>query len=461
MPSDTRPAPQDQEPPADRGTVAPRVTAAAMLSQPAVWLSPVVIGAALFALITLIYLGVIVNPTSHLRGLPVLIVNEDTAVRTPAGTVDLGREITGQLTRTPAVADRLAFTVTTLGGAQGTMDSDGAYAALIIPPHFSADVTALAGAAYPRGQAPALPALTLLTNVRAGSLGVSLATGVLQPAVAALSLHVGTQLEHAASPAATAYAPARALLANPVGLVSASYRPLPANAGLGQTPFFIALFVVLCGFIGAILINSAFDSIIGFAITEVGPVWRLRPPQRITRFHTLISKWAIAVVACPAMVAAMLAIAAGVLDMDAPHLWELWLFGSYAAIAIAIGTLALIAALGTLGQLVALLVFVYVSLASSGGTIPLQAVPGVYQFFADFEPLRQILGGTRAILYFNAIGDAGLDRGLVLITIGLAVGLVIGAAATLWYDHSGRSRIQPRPAPATAPADRAGITSTG
>jgi Protein of unknown function (DUF3533) len=281
------------------------------------------------------------------------------------------------------------------------MDSDGAYAALIIPPHFSADVTALASGAYPRGQAPALPTLTLLTNVRAGSLGVSLAIGVLQPAVAALSLQVGTRLEGAASPAVAVYAPARALLANPVGLVSATYRPLPANAGLGQTPFFIALFVVLCGFIGAIL------------------------------------------------VAVVLAIAAGVLRMDAPHLWELWLFGSYAAATIAIGTLALTAALGTLGQLVALLVFVYVSLASSGGTIPLQAVPGVYQFFANFEPLRQILGGTRAILYFNSIGDAGLNRGLILVTIGLAVGLVIGAAATLWYDHTGRTRRPPQVQSAT------------
>lgn len=201
--------------------------------------------------------------------------------------------------------------------------------------------------------------------------------------------------------------------------------------------------MVLCGFIGAILINSAFDSITGYAITEVAWVWRLRPPQRITRLHTLIAKWAIAAVAAPVLVAAVLAIAAGVLGMDAPHLWELWLFDSYAAATIAIGTLALAAALGTLGTLVAPLVFVYVSLASSGGTIPLQAVPGVYQFFASFEPLRQILGGTRAILYFNGLGDAGLNRGLIVITIGLAVGLVIGATAALWYNRTGRARIQP------------------
>lgn len=444
MSSETGPVRQDQKPLPSRAADTPRVTAATMLRQPRVWLSPVVVGAVLFGLISLVYLGVIVNPTSHLRGLPVLIVNEDNAVRTQAGTVDLGREITGQLMRTPAVSDRLALSVTTLSGAEERMDSDGAYATLIIPPHFSADVTALAGGVYPGGQAPALPALTLLTNVRAGSLGVSLATGVLQPAVAALSHQVGTRLV-AASPAATAYAPARALLANPVGLVSAPYRQLPDSAGLGQTAFFIALFAVLCGFMGAIVVNSAFDAVAGYAITEVLWMWRLRPPEQITRFHTLIAKWAIAAVATPAMVAVVLAIAAGPLGMDAPHLLDLWLFCSYAAATIAIGTLALTAALGTLGQLVALLVFIYVALATSGGTIPLQAIPGVYQWFANFEPLRQILGGTRAILYFNAIGDAGLNRGLIVVSIGLAVGLVIGAGAALWYDHTGRTRIQPRP----------------
>ena len=52
----------------------------------------------------------------------------------------------------------------------------------------------------------------------------------------------------------------------------------------------------------------------------------------------------IAAVTTPLLVAVVLAIAAGVLRMDAPHLWELWLLGSYAAATIAIGTLALTAA---------------------------------------------------------------------------------------------------------------------
>jgi hypothetical protein len=57
-----------------------------------------------------------------------------------------------------------------------------------------------------------------------------------------------------------------------------------------------------------------------------------------------------------------------------------------------------------------MLLFVYLAVASSGCTIPLQALPGVLKFMANFDPLRQILDGTQSILYFNASGPAGLAR---------------------------------------------------
>jgi ABC-type polysaccharide/polyol phosphate export permease len=110
---------------------------------------------------------------------------------------------------------------------------------------------------------------------------------------------------------------------------------------------------------------------------------------------------------------------------------------------IAVGTLVFFAALGTLGQLLALIVFVYLALASSGGTVPLQALAGFYRFVANFEPLRQILDGVRAILYFNAAADAGLARGVILTTVGLVLWIVLGVVITKWYDRRGFHRIQP------------------
>ena len=126
-----------------------------------------------------------------------------------------------------------------------------------------------------------------------------------------------------------------------------------------------------------------------------------------------------------------------------PYVGYLWLFTSFAGISIAAGTLVLFAALGALGQLVAMLLFVYLALASSGGTIPLQALPSFFRFVANFEPLRQVLDGVRAILYFNAAGNAGLTRGLVLTAAGLILWVVVGIVVTTWYDRRGLDRLQP------------------
>jgi uncharacterized phage infection (PIP) family protein YhgE len=132
--------------------------------------------------------------------------------------------------------------------------------------------------------------------------------------------------------------------------------------------------------------------------------------------------------------------------MDAPDWFGLWMYAWFAATTVATGTLVFLAALGSLGQILALLVFVYLGLASSGGTIPLQALGGFFRFVANFEPLRQIVGAVRAILYFNAAGDAGLDRGLVLTTAGFVLWIVVGAAVALYYDKRGLDRM-PDPHP--------------
>jgi ABC-type multidrug transport system permease subunit len=157
----------------------------------------------------------------------------------------------------------------------------------------------------------------------------------------------------------------------------------------------------------------------------------------------LLAKWIMALVIVPGLTALLLLIAAGVLRMDATHFGLLWVFMSGAAIVTAIGTLALFAVLGTLGQVVALIIFVYLALASSGGTIPLQALSGFYRFVANFEPLRQVLDGVRAILYFNSQANAGLTRAFVLTGIGLVFWVIIGYIIANWYDRRGLHRIQP------------------
>jgi hypothetical protein len=96
-----------------------------------------------------------------------------------------------------------------------------------------------------------------------------------------------------------------------------------------------------------------------------------------------------------------------------------------------------------LGQLVALLLFVYLALASSGGTVPLEALSGFFRFVANFEPLRQILDGVRAILYFDAQGPAGLNRAWIATAVGLVFWLTLGILVTTFYDRRGLYRMPP------------------
>jgi YhgE/Pip-like protein len=422
--------------PRDRTTTDGQVRAAGLLRTKKVWAVPLIVVSVVIMVITLIYIGAIVDPTAHLRGLPVVVVDQDAGAATAKGRVDLGQDVVRALTRTPAVSRRLGITVSTLSAAEAQMNRNAAYATVVIPRGFTASVLALTKS----GDRDPLPRVELLANGRAGTLGVSLAEGVLTPALSDVSRKIGHDLRATAAPGS---APA-ALLAAPVTVTTVAYRPLPARSGAGLSAFYIGLLVTMCGFIGATAVNSSVDAALGYATSEFGPWWKQRLPRRITRWQTLLAKWVIAVPATLLFTGLLIAMAVGVLGMDAPHWFELWMYSWFAAAVIAVGTLALFAALGTLGQVVALLVFVYLALASSGGSVPVQALPGFYQFVAIFEPLRQMLGAMRAILYFNARGDAGLDRGLILTAIGLGFWVVVGVVVTRLYDRKGLDRISPQ-----------------
>jgi hypothetical protein len=86
---------------------------------------------------------------------------------------------------------------------------------------------------------------------------------------------------------------------------------------------------------------------------------------------------------------------------------------------------------------------IYLSLASSGGTVPIQALPGFFNVVGHVEPLRNVLMGTRAILYFDAKGDAGLTHSLIVIAAELVFWATIGLAITSWYDRRKLDRISP------------------
>jgi len=420
-----------------------QVRAKHLLKARGIWMVPAIVGSVLLVLITVFYIGSVVDPVAHLRGLPVSIVDQDAGASIGSQHVDLGAQLQSGLTGSRTVSTLLALTPERLRAAESRMNRNGAYATVVIPPNFTASLLSLTGAHVSSAPPAGKPTVELLTNQRAGTVGVELAGGVLTPAITEASHRIGRQLLAASRPAPAAGTATAAVLADPITLSSVDYRPLPPHSALGLSAFYVALLALMCGFLAGTIVNATVDAATGYATTEIGPRWRQRQPLPINRWDTLLTKWAMVLPITGLLTGLVLAVAVGLLGMDAPNGGLLWLFTWLAALSVAIGTLVLFAALGTQGQLIALLVFVYLGLASAGGTVPIQALPGPLKLVSQIEPLRQILAGTRSILYFNAAGDAGLTRGLIAATAGLVFWLALGATIVRWYDRKGLHRLRP------------------
>jgi YhgE/Pip-like protein len=417
------------------------VRAATILRVRAVWIIPLALASIVVAVMALLYIGSVVDPLAHLRGLPVAVVDQDRGASIGSQRLQAGQQVQAGLLASPAVSGRLHLEVLSLPQAEQAMDRDGLYAALVIPPGFTASLLNVAGLPTTAPAAVAAPQVQILANERAGTVGTQLATGILQPALAAASRQVG-QLLAALTPAGARTGATEVMLASPVTVTTAPYRPLPPGTALGLSAFYVALLALMCGFLGGTIVNSVVDSALGYSTSEIGTRWRQRQPTPINRWQTLLVKWAVVTVLTAVLTAVMLVIAAG-LGMDAPSPVLLWAFTWLCAASVGAGTIALFAVAGGYGQLIGLLLFVYAGLASAGGTVPVEALPGFLHTLSYAEPLRQVLAGTRSIMYFNAQGAAGLTRGTVAASAGLLLWLVTGTVVIKWYDHRRLYRLHP------------------
>ncbi|MER5727354.1 DUF3533 domain-containing protein [Streptomyces sp. NPDC002138] len=417
---------------------APEASAATLLRRPQLWLVPTILTGLLALLLSLLYMGGIVNPNAELRHLPVALVNDDTG-KPPGGRQgNLGAEITAAIASDPA-GGKADWRVLTSAQAQDQLDSGKVYGALVVPAGFTESVTALTTAGATR-----LPTISVLTNPGKGSLGSSLAGQMTTQAAHRASQAVGKQLT--ASAGAQASPTTKLLLADPVKVVTEVGHPIGTHSGLGLTAFYYTLLLVLAGFMGGNVISNGVDTALGYADNEIGPWHTRRPTVPINRTQTLLLK--MVMTAGITLVSSSLVLLACVviLGMDASHLPLLWIYSYCAALAVGLGVQAINAAFGGFGQLVSMFVFIVLGLPSSGATIPLQAVPGFYRFLSHFEPMRQLSDGVRAILYFGARSDAGLAHSWLMIAIGAVLALAFGFAMTRYYDRKGHKRLTPQPA---------------
>ncbi|MFH8661640.1 SNG1 family protein [Streptomyces afghaniensis] len=404
------------------------------------WIANGVITGVLALLFAVFYVGANIDPVDHMTKLPVGLVNADKGAAVGGKQVNLGARITESIKKSTTGGDKIDWKVMDQKEMKEELGKGKLFGALVVPADFTASATALTGTA-PAGT-PARPTLTVLTNQSAGSIGSSLARTATTTAAENASLQLGRQLtaqtgaQQAKLPAA-----ARVLLADPAAVTVKDGHPLDSHSGLGLTAFYYALTLVVVGMLSANVISGQVDHALGYTHNDMGPLRLHRPLIRATRVQTLTISSTLVAGLSLLMGTLVLAGAVGIMGMDASHLPLLWLYSVCAVAVTGIGALTLLAVFGTPGMLVVTLVFIGMAVPTAGATTPIEALPGFYRFLAEFEPLRQITGGVRSILYYDAQGDAGLTRGWVMMAAGLVAAALFGLGVLGWYDRKGLHRI--------------------
>ncbi|WNI26598.1 DUF3533 domain-containing protein [Streptomyces sp. ITFR-16] len=416
----------------------PPASAGRVLRRWKIWLAPGLLSILVTLVLSLLYMGGILTPARSLDQLPIALVNADTGAPLPGQRENLGTQVSAAVVAsTPG--KQVRWHRVSRAEAQQKLAAGKVFGALEIPGDFTASVGRLTTA-----RATVRPTMTVLTNPGAGSLGSSLAAQIAQKAAQQSSLSIGKQLTKSAT-AAGANATTRLLLTDPVAVSTRVGHPIGEHTGLGLSAFYYTLLLVLAGFLSANIVHTGVDTSLGYADTEIGPWHTRRPTLPIDRTQTLLLKMVMTAGLTVLTTTALMVATITVLGMDAPHVVQLWLFSYCACLAVGLGVQAINAAFGSVGQLVAMFVFIALALPSSGATVPLEAVPSFYRFLAAFEPMRQLAAGVRAILYFDAQADAGLTRGWIMVAIGFVAALVFGFAMTRYYDRKGLDRLVPQP----------------
>jgi YhgE/Pip-like protein len=415
------------------------------------WIANGVITGVLALLFTVFYVGANIDPVDHMKNLPVGLVNADEGAAVGGKQVNLGTGITESIKKSTASGDKIDWKVMDEKEMKEELGEGKLYGALVVPAGFTSATTSLTGTATTG--TPTRPTLTVLTNQSAGSVGSGLARTATTQAAENASLQVGRALTsqggigQAKLPVA-----ARVLLADPAAVTVKDGHPLDSHSGLGLTAFYYALVLVVCGMLSANVISGQVDHALGYTHNDMGPLRLHRPLIRTTRVQALTISSTLMAGLSLLMGSLVMAGAVGLMGMHAAHLPLLWLYSVCAVAISGIGALTLLAVFGTPGMLVVTLVFIGMAVPTANATTPLQALPGFYRFLAEFEPLRQITGGIRAILYYDAQADAGLTRGWVMMAVGLAAAVLFGFGVTSWYDRKGLHRIPAEAEPGTAAA---------
>ncbi|MEV6072228.1 DUF3533 domain-containing protein [Nocardia sp. NPDC052001] len=397
--------------------------ATALLRSPKIWVFTV-FAAVLAGVLTLGYLGGVLDTDTPNQQMPIAWVDADTG----ADTQRVGTQLDEQVFTGSAHNAARWVRVGTEASAREMLARNEVYAAVVIPPEFTARITALTTP----GSAP-VP-VTVLSNPLAGPAATGTAVGVAESVLNQLSHRIGADLAAAAADAPTS----RALLEDPLKVIVTPLNSVPMHSAGGMAAFYYALVLILTGFLLAQLLHSGVDGALGFAPREFLHQRSTRSPLPINRVHTLLVK--VGVLAGCAVVAATVieTLAVVALGMPAAHPIALWGFSVLAVATAGVVPLALLAVIGAPGALVATVVLVVFGVPSSGGAYPPELQPAVFRWLGDVLPMRHITTAARELIFPTT--QYHLATAVLAVISWLVLSLVFGLGTAAFYDRTGRVR---------------------
>lgn len=427
-----------------------------VVGSPRFWLLPMTVVLVLMSAMAAFYLGAVADPQKNLHDFPIALVNNDVG-----GELDNGNGTSTPQRFGDQVADGIVsnaaksgivVTRTDRSTAVDRLNSGKVYGVVVIGPTFTKQAIALGQSTVLQAK-PEPPSIQVLINRGSGTFASAITSQFADQVSAQVNAQFGKQLtETVQGQLLKANVPfsgaAQLALANPVDVRLVEPTPLPTGSGNGLSAFYITLLLVLAGFTGAMMVSIIVDAMLGQTPIEYGPFYQLRKRLAISRWGTLAAKWAIMFLIAIVQSALFIGVCTAV-GTALPNAFSLWAFSVLAIFAVGVTSSSMMAVFGNPGLLLNLIFFVILGLPSSGGTVPLEASPRIFEWIAVFEPMHVIYLGVRAILYFDADYGAGLGRSMIQCFIGLILGVALGLAGTKFYDRKGWHRLPGRfPLPA-------------
>ncbi|MCL6438973.1 MAG: ABC transporter permease [Rubrobacteraceae bacterium] len=269
--------------------------------------------------------------------------------------------------------------------------------------------------------APPKPAkIEVLTNPASGQ-GGRIASNILLGLVSGVSRETGERLVKMAGEQGVSLPPELAtVVGDPVRADVTEVVGVGKNSGAGGMPFFLAFFAGIAGVIGAAAVYTVPSRIPGGPVSSAG---------RWTAWLLLGAAFS------GAFSAVEVAVAFGLLDAHrSVGVGEVYGFLVLCTSSMLFVTLVLARAFGYAGLVLSLIGNILLGLVSSGGFEPLQALPGAYQVYSEWLPMRHAVDGLRALLFYGGRMAAGLEGALWVLgayALGAAVlGYAIAVART-------------------------------